>query len=152
MALLISNAGSSIGKHKSKMDMVKETMNNLGLPRDLQKRIYNYYEYLWDRHGGADSLEMFEDISQPLRSEIFLYLHADDLQKVELFMGCEARFIVRVVGLFEAKIFLPGDYIIVKGTIGKELFFLRKGRCSVILGTGENIVVVKELSEGESFG
>jgi hypothetical protein len=95
---------------------------------------------------------MFDDVSKPLVSEVCLYLHADDLQKVALFKGCEAGFVVRVVRLFEPRIFLPGDYIIVKGAIGKEMFFLRKGRCSVLASIDGEVDVVAEIAEGSSFG
>jgi hypothetical protein len=94
-------------------------MNNLDLPNGLQNRVYNYYEYFWNRHRGLSHLSMFDDLSGPLFSEICLHLHSDHVQRASIFVNCEPHFLVAVVEKLEPRIFLPGDFIILEGEIGR---------------------------------
>jgi hypothetical protein len=50
VALLISDQNSTSMKWKQKMDNVGGLMRALELPKGLQRRIRNYYEYYWNRH------------------------------------------------------------------------------------------------------
>lgn len=47
-------------------------------------------------------------------------------------------------------IYLPQDYIILKDTIGAEMYFIVEGSVHVI--AADKITVVKTLSKGEYFG
>jgi hypothetical protein len=149
VALLISDNNSNAGRWKQKMNTVSSTMRGLELPNDLQNRIRNYYEYFWNRHRGINHALVFDDLSDPLLSEICLYLHVDHVKKVPFFKGCAPHFLVSIVKLLHPKIFLPGDYIVVKGQHGKEMYFIKNGKCKVVDGSGGS---VGELNEGQSFG
>ena len=48
------------------------------------------------------------------------------------------------------QIFLPQDYIIIKDTIGNEMFFIVEGSVHVI--AADKITVAKTLSKGDYFG
>jgi CRP-like cAMP-binding protein len=154
VGLLIADSNSSSGQYKAKIDVIREVMNTLILPNELQVRIYNYYEYFWNRHRGLSHLNMFDDLSEPLISEICLHLHADHVQRVVMFQGCQPGFLVAIVNKMLPRIFLPSDFIIVKGESGREMYFIRKGICSVIAAkkVGEKGKVICQILEGSSFG
>jgi CPA1 family monovalent cation:H+ antiporter len=52
--------------------------------------------------------------------------------------------------VLESQIFLPGDYIIYKGDIGDEMYFIAEG--SVFLLTEDKQVVTSRLGKGGFFG
>jgi hypothetical protein len=149
VALLIADQNSTSVKWKHKMGNVMAMMKALQLPKDLQIRIQNYYEYYWHRHRGIDHSLVFDDLSSPLLSEISLCMHADHVQKVPFFRGCTPHFLVRVVQKLHPQIFMPGDYIIVKGQYGREMYFIRRGECKVL---NDDNGVICTLTDGQSFG
>jgi CRP-like cAMP-binding protein len=57
--------------------------------------------------------------------------------------------LVAVVQKLVPRIYLPGDYIIVKGQYGKEMYFIRCGECQVISAKD---MVICSLFDGNSFG
>jgi hypothetical protein len=89
VALLIADQNSTSVKWKQKMKNVIDMMRALNLPKELQIRITNYYEYFWHRHRGVDHSIVFADLSGPLMSEVSLCLHSDHVQKVPFFRDCQ---------------------------------------------------------------
>jgi signal-transduction protein with cAMP-binding, CBS, and nucleotidyltransferase domain len=69
--------------------------------------------------------------------------------QVPFFKDCQPHFLVAVVKVLMPRIYLPGDYIIVKGQYGKEMYFIRTGDCKVLNNDGG---VICTLSDGKSFG
>jgi CRP-like cAMP-binding protein len=55
----------------------------------------------------------------------------------------------QIVLVFEDKLFLPGDYVCRYNDSGSEMFFIFKGRCTVL---SENHAVLKVMNKGEHFG
>ena len=50
MVVLIEDLDISLDFFKSKMDLVNANMRYLELPKEMQTKIRNYFEYLWIRH------------------------------------------------------------------------------------------------------
>jgi len=46
----------------------------------------------------------------------------------------------------------PGDYVVKKGEVGEEMFFIREGTLDVIIHVGEKTKKVAEMSAGTFFG
>jgi hypothetical protein len=76
VALLIADHNSTASIWRHKMEHVNGMMKALKLPSNLQIRIKNYYEYYWLRRKGIDHNSVFNELSEPLLSEISLCLHS----------------------------------------------------------------------------
>ncbi len=50
-----------------------------------------------------------------------------------MFKECEAGVIVEVIKALKSSTFLPGDYVTVIDSIGSEMYFIRRGRCAVLI-------------------
>ncbi|KAF1333477.1 Voltage-gated ion channel, partial [Globisporangium splendens] len=103
---------------RKKVDHISHEMDALCLSKPLRARVNAYYDYLWVNDEG---------MSIALRQQVAIYLFKDYLQKIPFFqLGTDA-----VLGMICTQlhpvIFMPDDYIIREGDIGKELFTILKG-------------------------
>lgn len=65
-----------------------------------------------------------------------------------LFANAEPNFVTAMLTKLRFEVFQPHDYIIREGTIGKKMYFIQHGVCSVITkGT-----LAMKLSDGSYFG
>lgn len=65
-----------------------------------------------------------------------------------LFANAEPYFVTAMLTKLRFEVFQPHDYIIREGTIGKKMYFIQHGVCSVITkGT-----LAMKLSDGSYFG
>ena len=118
VALLISNSNSTIGKYQEKQEIMNENMDALHLPKSVKQRVQNYFDYNWKRQRALDRDEFMANLSPPLCAEVALSLHSNMIQKVAILKGFDEQFIVAIVQELTASIYLPGDFIILKGQIG----------------------------------
>ena len=71
------------------------------------------------------------------------------VETVPLFQTCDAIFQHNIAMVLKPDVFAPGDFIIKKGEIGREMFFLVRGEVEVIDGKGK---VINTLGPGNFFG
>ena len=62
-------------------------MTDQEVPRDMQKRVIDYYNYLWVRSRGQDVKNLFKDAPYCLRSEIYFAVMQDMLENVRLVLS-----------------------------------------------------------------
>ncbi len=46
MALLVSNMNITAARHRTKMDLITDTVRYLGMPDQIQERVQEYFDYL----------------------------------------------------------------------------------------------------------
>ena len=126
-------------------------MEALKLPQSLQERIHLFYKYVWDEHHSIDGrpaiLTFVPELSTNLAKEIYLYLFSDMITKVPMFYNRPADVIQHLVLAVQTLIYMPKDYVIVKGEFGSEMFFIQSGKCDVIVEVKEAIVESPSKSE-----
>jgi hypothetical protein len=49
---------------------------------EMQERVVDYYDYVWDRNRGIDVKNLFEDMPITFRSEVALSLNNQIIDKV----------------------------------------------------------------------
>ena len=76
-------------------------------------------------------------------------LNRETLEKVPLFEGADAVLLASLIMALKPVVFQPGDVVIRKGDIGRELYLISRGEVEVIDGAGN---VVATLGEGNFFG
>lgn len=172
VAHLVASMNSGDARHTQQMQKMHEQMRYHHLPRVLQERVSLYYDSLWDRqreHGSGEASSLTKGMSEPLALEVSLYLNRDMVEKVPMFKDVEKNVILSVISSLRAHMFLPGDYIVRAGEMGDRMYFIRKGRCVVLIpvgpdepdppanarlvdGSGARYRAVKTLKDGDYFG
>lgn len=65
-----------------------------------------------------------------------------------MFANAEPNFVTAMLTKLRFEVFQPQDYIIREGTIGKKMFFIQHGVCSIITKGA----LAMKLSDGSYFG
>ncbi|KAI4809727.1 hypothetical protein KUCAC02_018593, partial [Chaenocephalus aceratus] len=126
---------------------VEQYMSFHKLPSDFRQKIHDYYEH---RYQGKmfDEESILGELSEPLREEIVNFNCRKLVATMPLFANAEPYFVTAMLTKLRFEVFQPHDYIIREGTIGKKMYFIQHGVCSVITkGT-----LAMKLSDGSYFG
>lgn len=150
VAALLANIDPARVRHRELVDRVTAFMRYRRVPAGLQRRILDYYEYLWEKRLGYDESAAISELPPTLRTEVSLFLNRDILQKVPLFRGASDDFIKAIALEMRPAIFMPGDYIVRAGELGEEMFFISRGTVEVV--SADDKVVYATLTTGDFFG
>uniref|UniRef100_A0A672HSP3 Cyclic nucleotide-binding domain-containing protein n=1 Tax=Salarias fasciatus TaxID=181472 RepID=A0A672HSP3_SALFA len=144
---LIQSLDSSRRQYQEKYKQVEQYMSFHKLPADFRQKIHDYYEH---RYQGKmfDEESILGELSEPLREEIVNFNCRKLVASMPLFANAEPNFVTAMLTKLHFEVFQPQDYIIREGTIGKKMYFIQHGVCSVITkGT-----LAMKLSDGSYFG
>lgn len=150
VASLLANIDVAKAHFSEKIDKITAFLNYRNVPPEMKEKVMSYYDYLWNSRLGYDESAVIEDLPPSLRTEVSLFLNKDIIEKVPLFKGASHDFIREIVNILEALVFTPGDFIIRKGEIGDEMFFISQGAVEVVSEDGKDVYA--ELREGSYFG
>jgi voltage-gated potassium channel len=150
VASLLANIDVSKRAHQQRVEHVVVFMKNRGIPIGLQQRVVSYFNYLWESGMGQDEFSVLSDLPPSLRLELTLHLNRRIIQKVPLFAGASDAFVRDLVSGLRPVVYTPGDFIIRRGDVGHEMFFINRGRVEV-LGRDDTDVVAT-LADGSFFG
>ncbi|MEM7182970.1 MAG: ion transporter [Spirochaetota bacterium] len=150
IANLISNVDMAKANFIEKMERVTTFMKYRHIPDDLQDKVQQYYTYLWENRKGYDESSVMSDLPSSLKMKVALYLNKEMLEKIPLFKGATEELLKELVMNLKPLIYTPEDYIFRKGEIGKNLYFITKGRVQVMDETTNTIFAT--LDEGSFFG
>ncbi|HSP86910.1 MAG TPA: cyclic nucleotide-binding domain-containing protein [Ignavibacteriaceae bacterium] len=132
------------------LERLRLFVNFREIPSNLQKRIRNYYEYIWKQKIGANETEFVSSLPDGLKTEVELFLKRDVLERIPLFKGINDSFLREVSLHLRPVVYTPGDYIFKAGDRGNEMYFLISGKMKVL--TGDEKKVLNNLSDGDFFG
>ena len=91
------------------------------------------------------------ELSTNLAKEIYLYLFSDMITKVPMFHNRPADVVQHLVLAVQTLIFMPKDYVIVKGEFGQEMFFIQSGKCDVIIEVTQKVDAKKIVPQSSKF-
>ena len=66
-----------------------------------------------------------------LRREVTLFLHKDMISKVPVFRDADSSFIAALVTVLTPLQAAPGDYVVIAGEVGLEMFFIDFGAIEI---------------------
>lgn len=142
IAMLISEANVYVmGKKQgsaafqSKTDRVNHEMEYYGVPHDLQVQVRAFYDYVWiHQRQYDDKIALLSDqqMSTDLQRKLALHLFKDVVSHISFFSEIDDLLLGEICMSLRTRIFLPGDMIILKGDVGKELFIISKGIVEVL--------------------
>jgi voltage-gated potassium channel len=132
IASLLSSIQAAKNSHWERIDSVTEFLRQRNVPAEIDAKVRNYYEYIWERYRGLDKNELLNDLPSPLRLEILLHLARNILETVPLFKHCSPVLRNALLTSLESKTFPPGSYIANEGELGKSIFFIVEGSVEII--------------------
>ncbi len=132
------------------LERLRSFVNFRSIPSGLQKRIRNYYEYIWKQKLGYNESDFVSGLPDGLKTEVELFLKRDILEKIPLFKGIGDKFLREVSLHLRPVVYTPGDYIFKEGDQGNEMYFVIKGKLKIL--SGDENKILNTLSDGDFFG
>ncbi|KAJ3238271.1 Kinesin-like protein kif27 [Chytriomyces hyalinus] len=151
IASSLSNMDSRRVAYHQKMDAIRQYMNDRDMDSDMQERVLEYYDYMWERNKGIDVKNLFEDMPSTFKSEVALSLNNSIIEKASIFAGCSIGFKRKVAISMKLYLFTANEYVIHKGDLGTEMFFITQGRIDVFW-TSDLQRPTASLIDGAHFG
>jgi CRP-like cAMP-binding protein len=149
IVVLVSRSSANKTKEMETSSKLKQAFRTQNLPASLQLRIFAYHTQQRVHRCSSQSQTLFRDLSDQLKFELNLVLYFNLIMEAEVFKKSHPRVLRQIVLVFEDKLFLPGDYVCRYNDEGTEMYFIFKGRCTVL---SENHSVLKVMNKGEHFG
>jgi voltage-gated potassium channel len=150
IANLIANIDVAKTQYKEKLEKINTFLKYRDIPFSLQKKINNYYNYLWESRRGYDESSVLDELPDPLKVSVSLYINKEIIEKVPIFEHASEDLIKDIILNLEPVVFTPGDHIVRAGELGFEMFFISKG--SVEVTSADERIVYATLTDGQFFG
>ncbi|ORZ36627.1 hypothetical protein BCR44DRAFT_1512424 [Catenaria anguillulae PL171] len=150
IASSLSNLDSRRVAYRQKVEAIKQYMQDQNMDKDMQKRVTGWYEYTWERNKGIDVLNVFNDLPSNFRAEVALSVNEDIIEKASIFRGTSLGFRRMLSIAMRINFFTADTYIVHRGEIGREMFFVVQGRVDVL--NHDESKAVGSMVEGSSFG
>jgi Cyclic nucleotide-binding domain/Ion transport protein len=150
VASILANIDPAKAQHLANMEKLTAFMNYRNIPPRLQKRIRDYYAYLWEKRMSFEESSAVAALPPSLQTDVSLFLKRDIIEKVPLFQGASDEFIREIALQMTPVIFTPGDYIYKAGEAGRDMYFITQGTVEVLSKDGREVYTT--LTDGDFFG
>jgi voltage-gated potassium channel len=147
---LVANIDLAKRHYLEKMERLAAFMRYRNIPPILQRRLRDYYAYLWENRLGYDESSVLADLPDSLRIEVALFLKRDFIEHAPLFKGASHELVREMALQLRPVVFTPGDFILLAGQYGRNMYFISRGTVEIIAADGET--VLDTLKEGQFFG
>eukprot|EP00937_MAST-01D_sp_MAST-1D-sp2_P000608 g608.t1 len=150
---LLSSLDAYAEAKKTQMDSVKQYLRYRRVPTTLQRKICNYFEYLWVSGQSIHHKRLFDELPESLSLMLNLSLKRKLIENCPMFRECSAVSVVAVIRRLIPCIAMPEEMLARQGDRGDRMFFVVRGALQVFIAqpNGER-VVVNSLGEGAQFG
>jgi len=150
IASLLSSIQAAKNSHWERIDSVTEFLRQRQVPAEIDAKVRNYYEYVWEHDRGMNKNDMLNDLPGPLRLEILLHLASNILKTVPLFKNCSPILRDELLISLESRTFTPGSNIASEGEVGRSVYFIVEGSVEIISTKTQKSWGA--LGEGDYFG
>jgi hypothetical protein len=150
IANLIANIDIAKSQYKDKLDKINAFLNYRNIPHGLQRKINNYYSYLWESRRGYDESAVIQDLPIALKTTVALQINREIIEKVPLFQSASEDLIREIVLNLKPVVFTPGDTIVTAGEVGFQMYFISQGSVDVL--SADEHTVYATLAAGQFFG
>lgn len=137
-AVIIGNVASLFGgldaakiEHWKRLDRAAAHLRHGKTPPEMISRVRNFYEYMWERHGGLRAESSLSDLPGPLRLELLRHLAGELLGAVPLFRHCSNRLRDALLLSLRQETYAPGDLITRAGDPGGAIYFVSRGQARI---------------------
>jgi len=98
----------------------------------------------------AERIDLFDDLHISLKRNLDLFLIQSMVVKVPMFQEITEPCLEAIMECLDSRIFLPGEWVVIAGEAGTEMYIIARGRFEVLPDVMNPPVAV--LCEGEFFG
>lgn len=137
IASLFSNLDAARAGFFNKIDAINQYLRSRQVPQNLNEQVRNYYEYLWAQHRGVKEDMLFDDLPVQFRLDILRNLTRDLLDSVLLFQHCSPALRNVLLSALKPQTYAPDVYIARQGELGKEIYFLSRGKTEITSDNGK---------------
>jgi len=103
--------------YNTKVDKIRQLVKQKSVSKEIEGKINRYYEYIWARYGGVDESEVLGNLPKSLRAAVANHVLAPLLKKIPFFDSCSEPMEQMIVSLFETRIFLQDDALMLCGEV-----------------------------------
>ncbi len=150
IANIIANIDVAKSQFREKVETVDTFLKYRSIPASLQKRIHEYYDYLWESRRGYEESKLLMDLPTSLKTQVAFFLNQDIIEKVPIFKNADKTLIRDVILNLKPVIYTPGDNVVSYGEIGYEMYFISQGEVDVTNEAGN--ITYATLTSGHFFG
>ncbi|KAK3234222.1 hypothetical protein CYMTET_55513, partial [Cymbomonas tetramitiformis] len=156
VAVLIQNFDASDARYKEKMDALKEFAAFYDLEHNMYMKMVNYSDALHFQNHGFDAHMVLKDLPSTFKMEVYGAIHRDlmvAILKASPYLTDSQNFLQAMLSIMRPQVCIAQDYVIRRGEVGKEMYFISKGIVEVIAeATSKPNAVHLHLGPGEHFG
>ena len=91
-----------------------------------------YYEYSWVRHRDHIGDKFIRELPSQLRSRVSYIVHAPSIQSCPLFSKLHRKVVAALASTLQPQVFLPAEYILIAGHVSRCMYFVARGRVSLM--------------------
>jgi len=150
IASLLANINLARSLFRQKINAIMHYMRYRNVPIGLQRRVRDYFEYLWFQHKGLDEIDFLDALSPTLRREVTLSLAGEMLEKVPLFRKADKELLNALAIRLKPQVYPQGDIVVHAKEMANEMYFVCRGRLEIF--SEEDGYVHATLREGDYFG
>ncbi len=118
------------------MESIDQYMRQRKVPNELQKRIKDYYDYMWSSHQSlSEKGGVMDDLHPSLQLELHISLNRTLIENVPMFkLITNSECLIDMIEKLKTKIYIPGEYIVLQNEIAYEMYVIVRGLVHVLLG------------------
>ncbi len=150
VAHMLANIDQAQAHYHASLDRLSNFLRYRKIPLEMQRQIFEYYSFLWERNLGYDEAVILSELPEVLRIEIAMAMKREFIEKVPFFHGASPQLVREIAVELRPVLFRPGDAIFRAGEIGRHIYFISKGTVEVVAADGQTVVAT--LTDGAFFG
>jgi hypothetical protein len=148
VANILSKSNPARTRFFNNLEQLKIFVSYRNIPLHLQKKVSDYFNYIWKKRLGFDESVFLSSLPQGLQNEVSVHLKREILHKIPLFKGVSDEFLKEVSLHMRPIVCVPDECVFKEDDIGHEMYFIIRGKLEVIM----NEKVLTVLTDGDFFG
>lgn len=152
----LSNWDAEKAEKRRKLETINTYLRQRNIPLALQKRIRAFYDYMWSSLQNINTKDgVLADLHETLSLELQICLYRKLVEKIPLFTIIKkSECVIDMIEKLQSKIYIPGEYILLQGEVGTEMFVIIRGTVCKLLQNRKTRVIKQTgtLSDGKAVG
>ena len=138
-------------RFEEQLSTTLEFLRSKKIPKSVCRKVKEYYYLRYNDGRLYDEAMILDNLSPELRKEVWRCSSRELIPKVPLFREHTTAFFDALAVNLTPTMWFPGDVIVQEGSVGKHVFFIHTGLCSLHLRSVEDDDV-RILADGCFFG
>ena len=97
IANLINKLGRRSNEYQEKVEELDRRLRSNKIPKDMQDKVFEYFNYCWRKNLTTETVEDFSDLSAPLQRDLLFFKHQEIVMNVPLFQELEPMEILYII-------------------------------------------------------